>query len=206
LTLAVIPQPANPGLATALANQVGVAVVQHGWAHRNHAAAGERKCELGADRPIAAVAAELERGRVRLDTLFPGRHLPMLVPPWNRIAPGVIDRLPGLGYRGLSTFKARAQAEIRPGLVAANTHIDIIDWAQTRTFASVDAALDTAVTHLVWRRTGAAGVDPDEPTGLLTHHLAHDEACWRFIADFVARTARRPVARWLPAALLFEPA
>jgi peptidoglycan/xylan/chitin deacetylase (PgdA/CDA1 family) len=205
VTLAVIPQPAEPSLAAALAGEDGVAVVQHGWAHRNHAPEGRRKCELGTDRQVATVVAELEHGRARLDALFPGRHLPMLVPPWNRIASRVVDRLPALGYRGLSTFKARSRPEIRPGLVTANAHIDIIDWARTRAFAGIGPALDATITHLVWRRALAAGLDPDEPTGLLTHHLAHDEACWEFIAAFVTRTARHPAARWLAAADLLNP-
>jgi hypothetical protein len=201
--MAVIPRPAKRGLVRALAHETDISVVQHGFAHRNHARPGARKMELGTDRPADLIGEELLEGRRRMLTMFGDRFLPALVPPWNRIAPRVVDGLPELGYRGVSTFKARRRAEIRPGLIAANSHVDIIDWARTRAFGGTDAALDTALTHLVRRRVRADRVDPDEPTGLLTHHLAHDPACWDFIAAFVSRTARHPAARWLAAGEVF---
>jgi hypothetical protein len=38
---------------------------------------------------------------------------------------------------------------------------------------------------------------------LLTHHLAHDDGCWRFIAAFVQRTHAHGCARWLHARDIF---
>jgi hypothetical protein len=108
--------------------------------------------------------------------------------------------LPGLGFRGLSTFKPRATSE---GLVQINTHIDIVDWPGTRRFVGTDAALAAAVAHLAARRTGTC--DGQEPTGLLTHHLAHDEGCREFVADFVRRTRAHAAARWLAADEAFAP-
>jgi hypothetical protein len=76
----------------------------------------------------------------------------------------------------------------------ANGHVDIVDWSGTRGFVGEGPALDGTIAHLALRRSGAA--DTDEPTGLLTHHLAHDDACWRFIDELVQRTRSHPAARW----------
>src|SRR5262245_19543678 len=51
LALAVVPARATPALADRLAGEPGIAVVQHGYAHTNHAAAGAKKVELGLERP-----------------------------------------------------------------------------------------------------------------------------------------------------------
>lgn len=200
VALAVIPTPTDPALAARIADWPDLAVIQHGFAHINHAMTG-KKTELGADRPVDTVVAELDAGRRRLEHVFGPRSLPVLVPPWNRIHPSVIARLPALGLGGLSTYGMRAAAAPVPGLVQVNTHVDIIDWRGGGGFAGEDAVLDRTVAHLRARRDGTA--DPDEPTGLLTHHLVHDEACWRFTERFVAMTAGHPATRWLPAAIVF---
>lgn len=98
----------------------------------------------------------------------------------------------------MSTFKPRRAAA---GLVIANTHIDIVDWPGTRRFVGVDAALNQAVGHLAARRE--ARCDAGEPTGLLTHHLAHDDGCWHFLHEFVRRTQAHRGARWLHARDIF---
>lgn len=201
LAIAAIPAIAQPSLAEALRGIAAIAVLQHGWAHRNHAAAGADKIELGGERTAWDTAAELARGRARLieDIALP--PLPVLVPPWNRIDAGLLPLLPGLGYDGLSSWAPRAAPEATPGLRVINTHIDIIDWPGTRHFVGDDAAIAQAVAHLAAKRTGAA--DADEPTGLLTHHLAHDDGCWAFIDRFVAETAVHGAARWAHATAIF---
>jgi hypothetical protein len=188
LALAVIPESAER-----IDLPPAVDVLQHGWAHRNHGT--DPKMELGG-RPTAEIAAELRRGWDRLGALF--APLPVMVPPWNRISPEVRESLPGLGYRGLSTFKPRRH---NGALVEINTHLDIVDWSGARGFVGEERALGDVIRHLRARRLGEA--DRDEPTGLLTHHLAHDESCWRFVADFVAFTRAVPQARWRAARDIF---
>jgi hypothetical protein len=190
LALAVIPANADAALAAAVPPEV--AVLQHGFAHRNHAPVSRGKAELGADRDLPAIGRELADGWDRLAALFGARPLPVMVPPWNRIAPAVTAALPGWGYRGLSAWKPRRAAA---GLTVANTHIDIVDWPGTRGFVGDDTALAQAVEHLAARRE--ARCDGAEPTGLLTHHLAHDDGCWRFVHAFVQRTQAHACARWL---------
>src|SRR6185436_14055067 len=47
LALAVVPANATPALARRLADLPAVDLLQHGYAHTDHAPAGERKTELG---------------------------------------------------------------------------------------------------------------------------------------------------------------
>jgi hypothetical protein len=198
LALAVIPAGADASLREALAAEQGVDVLQHGWAHANHAPEGERpKAELGPHRPHDAIAAELVQGWLKLAELIGPALLPVLVPPWNRIDAGLLPLLPRLGYAAVSTFKPRPAREAAPGLIVLNTHIDIIDWPGTRAFCGDEAAITAACDHLRAKRTGAA--DAAEPTGLLTHHLAHDDGCWDFIGRFVSETAGHAGARWVAA-------
>ena len=201
LALAVVPAHADESLAHRLAADPGIAVVQHGWAHLNHARPGRPKSELGPDRPPAYVLGELARGQARLDRLFGSAWLRVVVPPHNRIAESVVAGLPDAGYVGLSADKPRRRSTA--GLIEVNTHMDIMDWSVTRAFLGDDACLSQALAHLAAKRTGHA--DPEEPTGLLTHHLAHDEPAWRFTEQFLRATRSHGAVQWRHPAELFRP-
>jgi hypothetical protein len=86
-----------------------------------------------------------------------------------------------------------------------NTHVDVIDWHGGRGFLGEAAALDLLIGHLSARRQGRA--DPDEPTGLLTHHLVHDADTWRFLEnlqDFIRdHPGDQPPARFIEPAEAF---
>jgi len=195
LAVAAVPAAATPALARRLAESPDTLVLAHGYAHRNHAPAGERKQELGPHRPRAAVAAELERGLGELHRRFDAQARAVLVPPWNRIHGGILGALPGLGFVGLSGLGPRACAEPVPGLWQSNVHADPVDWRAGRRFAGLARALEPVCAHLRARRAGR--VDPAEPTGLMTHHLTHDPEGWRFLEALLARTRNHPAARWL---------
>ncbi len=205
LALAVVPATATPELRLRLRNATDVSVLQHGYSHKNFAGPDERKIELDDSRPAAYVVADLATGMQALEG-FPGR-LPVLVPPWNRIAAHLLPYLPELGFRGLSTLGARTKAAPLRGLIANNVHADPVDWRGKRTgrpgaFAGADAVLADLVEHLAARRTGAA--DPDEATGLMTHHLIMETESQEFVGDVVALVRRHPAARWLSAAEVFD--
>lgn len=187
LTLAVIPQPAGPPLADRLQQESHVHVAVHGWTHANHAPARAKKQELGAHRPLPVIVADLQRATDRLCRLFPQQALPVLVPPWNRIAPDVIAALPGIGLQALSTFGPEGVAD----LPMVNTHVDLIDWRGTRG-GRADAALHADFVSALQR---------GKPVGLLTHHLVHDAQAWAFLQRFFTLTAPHPGCRWesLPA-------
>jgi hypothetical protein len=199
VSLAVVPRNVEAGLARA-AERRGVAFLQHGWSHANHAAAGEKKTELVAGRPAAIVLAELETGRRRLAELFGRRFLAVLVPPWNRIAASLVPCLAGIGFRGLSADRPRAAARPADGLVQVNVHADLTDWT-TRRFVGHRRALGRLVEHLGARRAGR--VDGAEPTGILTHHLVADADTEAFLARLLAETRAHCGARWLAAEEVF---
>ena len=189
--LAVVPRDAEADLP-------GAALLQHGYAHINHG--WTKKAELGPERGTDTIAGELATGRHRLLDLFAARALPVLTPPWNRIAPAVVALLPGLGFRGLSTYRARVAGEAAPGVVQVNTHVDIIDWSRRR-FAGDEPAVAALLGHLADRRLGRA--DPAEPTGILTHHLVHDAPSWSFLDRLLRITRAHPAIRWLTPAQAF---
>lgn len=185
VALAVIPARATQSLGRLLSGHPLATPVQHGFAHRNHAPPQEKKIELGPHRHPDLVREELLRGRVLMTSLFGPRFLSMLVPPWNRITAEIVDILPSLGITAYSAYGSRACAEPVAGLGQVNTHADIMRWSEPRGFLGQAEAISLICSHLQARRRddGQAGPpDPTEPTGILTHHLAHDEAAWEFLA------------------------
>lgn len=223
LSLAVIPADATDRLAARLASVAGqapgqapghvsghvsghvpgqVTVLQHGYAHANHAPHGEKSMELGPHRPGVAICEELARGRAMLRAKFGQQAVPVLVPPWNRIAGACVRELTGLGFRGLSIHGPREALRPAPGVVACNTHLDVLRWRPEREFLGEAEALGLLIGHLKGRRCGA--VDAAEPSGLLTHHLVMDEAAWAFVSRLLEAIARHPSARWIAAREAFR--
>jgi peptidoglycan/xylan/chitin deacetylase (PgdA/CDA1 family) len=201
--LAVVPAGLERSLVDALAEVPQASVLQHGYAHRNHAPPPERSRELGG-RAVEEVERELAAGAATLRTAFGPRFLPVVVPPWNRIDAAVVARLPALGCRGLSTFASRPARFAAPGLLQCNAHVDPIAWRDERRFVGAERCTAMLVAHLADRREGRA--DPGEPTGLLTHHLVFTPEAWDFVASLFARTAGRPGVQWLGADAIFDSA
>ena len=203
LALAVVPRDMAPDLRASLAQAPQAMVIQHGYAHVNHAptVAGAGAWELGPHRPTGEVADELSLGLDQLRESFGPRFHPILVPPWNRIDDAVVRLLPGLGYAGLSLFGPRPAAEAAGRLRLVNTHYDPIHWRKGRRFTGLDFAAIDLVGHLRQRRLGEV---EDEPTGILTHHWALDDEAWRFLEALIPRLQRCPTARLLPATEVFH--
>jgi hypothetical protein len=201
VALAAIPALTEQSLVDCVQEAPAATILQHGYAHRNHAPEGERNWELGHHRPADEVVAELRKGRSELARQFGRRFMPVLVPPWNRIDAQVVAQLPGAGFRGLSTFGVRLGDT--PGLVQCNTHVDLIAWRRGRVFIGRDAAVERLVAHLKARRE--VGADPSEPTGILTHHLDLDDDAWPFLEELIARTKAHRAAAWIDAETAFRP-
>ena len=194
LALAVVPMWLDANTQARIAASPNATVLQHGFAHADHAAPEGKSIELGGRDP-AAVLGELGRGRAMLADAFGCAFLAVLVPPWNRLEEGLVERLTGCGFIGLSTFGRRAEAEAAPGLLQVNTHLDPVDWRGTRLFVGEAAALARLVAVL----------DADEPIGVVSHHLAMDEAGWVFLDRLLGVLGAHPGARLCAADELFAP-
>ncbi|MCX8280968.1 polysaccharide deacetylase family protein [Phyllobacterium sp. 0TCS1.6C] len=190
VALAVIPAGAGKALAARLEEAPNATAVVHGWSHANHAAAGEKKQELGAHRPVDEVTRELRQGVARCAELFPGNFAPVLVPPWNRIDGNLIRCLPGLGFKALSVFGAAnaADGEILPHI---NTHVDLMDWHGTRCGRPHGELVAAIVEQMQLRYEAGGGA-----IGILTHHLVHDEGAWTFLERLFAITANDEGNDW----------
>ena len=193
LGLAVIPAVAKASLAAGLTGAVDVLV--HGFAHADHAPVGERKSEY----PCGRVApGEMRAGRKRLEAIFGGRVLPVFVPPWNRMGEDAAVALPAAGYEAVSGYRGRPEGPL-PRL---DTHVDLIDWRGGRRFAGVEAVLGGLVEALAARRRAEDRRSPrnpwgHQPVGVLSHHLVHDAAAWRFLEDLLAWVEETPGVRWV---------
>jgi hypothetical protein len=107
LHLAAIPRDLSSDLVAALEGNAAVRVLQHGYAHVDHAPEGAGSWELGDHRPQSEVLEELALGFAGLGQAFGERFLPVLVPPWTRIDPALVARLPDVGLMALSMEGAR---------------------------------------------------------------------------------------------------
>jgi len=171
-------------------------VLQHGVAHTDHAVAPAKKVELGGSAERPALFSALEKGRRRLWQLFGEKFVPVLVPPWNRIATDIIDALPGLGFAGLSTFGPRRSTQAGPGLHWVNTHLDLIVWHEQRRPLGVEEAIRT-LARLVQTASG-------EPIGILSHHAVMDAGAIATLDRLLRLVQDHPRATLATAALLFK--
>ncbi len=202
LALAVIPmapdRPLQERLGAYLHDWPMARVLQHGVGHLNHAGDNAKKSEFPATRPASEIEIALGVARNFLGQVLGPAVLPVLTPPWNRIAVPTLALLPQLGYRGVSRFDEwpyNGQVGIKlpmgqfPDFREINTQIDVLDWRGHRGFVGEKSALGLLVAHLAARRLGAPAADT--PSGILTHHLVHDTATWRFLENLQDWLAQR---------------
>ncbi|EAS48318.1 conserved hypothetical protein [Aurantimonas manganoxydans SI85-9A1] len=152
LALAVIPDRTRPDLLDGMTADDDIRLFLHGWCHANHAPAGEKRAEFGDHRPAAAMLEDISRGRDRLAALADGRFLPVFVPPWNRIGPGIAARLGETGLSGLSVFARPASRH------CVHTHLDLMDWRAGR--AQDAATLDRLLAAQIAARLAGGGATP----------------------------------------------
>ncbi|MSP43559.1 MAG: polysaccharide deacetylase [Alphaproteobacteria bacterium] len=215
LSLAIIPRLCDTSLLRRIEQARDVTPIVHGYAHLNHAPANEKQAEFGAHRDLDVICAELGAGLRVLQDMFGPRLLPVLAPPWNRFAPALAAHLQGLGYIGLSAFRPAPERRPAAGIAQSNCHIDIIDWRARQGPQYANVVLDELTALLRMRRLHPhlpsdpgingkpvpPGFDPDEPTGILTHHLVQDSDSWKFLSRLLQTVAPHcragGGARWL---------
>jgi hypothetical protein len=185
--LSVIPAGMSEDFGRELADDVPVAVLQHGFAHAEG--------ELYGNRPPARVLAELVKGRETLSAGLGQRFLPVLVPPWNLIRSEFIPVALQAGLRAVSADGQRP-ARFVAGVEIVNTHSGPLAWENgIPRFAGNSEPLRSLLQHLTARRTGSA--DADEPTGFCTHHLRNEADSWNFMERLLVETVGHPAVRWI---------
>jgi len=197
--LAAVPAKAGEPLRKTVSDSSGIWILQHGYAHINHAPSGSGTgaWELGLHRPKSVVLDELRDGMVKFTQLFKGRFVPCLVPPWNRIDPELLPYLPVMGFRGLSTSYKKQRPVPPTDLRVADCHCDVLYWKDKPNvrFVGVDKCVDYIVNHLKDKRLGQT--DENEPTCVLTHHLEMDDDAWNFMDALFSITTNHPAAGWM---------
>jgi hypothetical protein len=177
LLLAAIPAPADESLGRAVrAFELATGAV-HGFRHANHSPKGEKPCELDRNRGPDLVLGELREGRAKLAALFGGRLSQLLVPPWNRIHDEVATHVHEAGFAGISAHGWLTRAPTHR-LATVNAHIDIVHWSGGRTGRDPEW-----VSGELAKALREARIRDFRAVGILSHHLAHDEAAWSVLGD-----------------------
>ena len=187
LLLAVVPAMLDETTTRTIRGYGNATIAQHGWEHRDHAATGMKKIELGGKVDRVALASVLARGRGHLATTFGARYSNIMVPPWNRIDDDVAACLSSIGFAGISTYADHDVREIS-GLRQINTHIDAIAWRAGKR--------NLAFEELVDRLHDAIRMRFPSPIGLLTHHMAMDDAGFAALRRFFCLLARQENVLW----------
>ncbi|WP_165187033.1 polysaccharide deacetylase family protein [Caulobacter soli] len=184
ITIAAVPDGDIVALAKASRAIPDVELAVHGFRHENRAPPGWPSGEVNDLDRLADVMSDLGTA---IDVFRRAGVTPRLfVPPWNNAHP-TLKRALGLQGLGLSCY-GDMRGEAEPDRLDA--HLDVMRWKPEPRFRGTVRFLLRTRRLLAERRVKAAW---DEPLGLLTHHLDHDEAVWRFLEAFLP--VAKPVAR-----------
>ena len=195
VALAVVPSWLEVPCAERVRRSPWTTVLQHGVTHADHAVRPAKKIELGGAADRLLVRRGLEAGRGRLAAAIAERFRPVLVPPWNRIAPDLVPALADLGFCGLSAFGRRGSAWAAPGLRQVNTHLDLVAWSEGNRPLTLAESTE--------RLAGLVRACSGEPIGILTHHLLMDGAALATLDRLLALVQDHPRGRLAAAAALF---
>lgn len=182
LTLAAVPDGDIAGLAVLSQALGGVSLAIHGFRHENRAPAGQPSGEVTDADSVEHVAMEIAEATRRFRQA--GVTPRLFVPPWNNVHPTLLRALQRSEVPGLSGFDGPRHAV--GGVRRLDTHLDLMRWKGGARFRGQTRFLRRMRRLLAERRRDGRW---DEPLGLLTHHLDHDEAAWRFLDQFLASQA-----------------
>lgn len=185
ITIAAVPDGDIAALAKACGAVSDVELAIHGFRHENRAPPGLPSGEVNDLDGLAEVMSGLSAA---MEVFRRAGVAPSLfVPPWNNAHP-TLKRALGLRGLGLSCYGEMWSAAEPDRLDA---HLDVMRWKPKARFRGAVRFLLRARRLLAERRAKGAW---DQPLGLLTHHLDHDEPAWRFLEAFlpVAKPVVRP--------------
>lgn len=200
LALAVVPGWLAEATVARIKGQDAVWVLQHGWAHVDHARDGERKIELGGAIAWERLRAQLERGRAILAEAFGARFLRVMVPPWNRIDASIERHLPALGYLAVSTTAELGRDPARDAAFHRDIHLDVMTWQPAAAMQSPEA-LATALARRIERLADMAPAE--EAIGLMTHHQVTGPSGMAILRELLATLRAHPKVRFPDPRLLF---
>lgn len=179
LTLAIIPARDLAPLAARLSLASGLCFAQHGVDHVNWRPAGQPPSEYVEGTDVEAIRDAILGGRQAMTEV--GLAPVAYAPAWGHLDARLLEALPRAGYQTVLWSGSDAPPA---GLRQIGAQLDILRWRRPPPrFRGWGAICDSLIRQLRARRLAQAW---DEPIGLLTHHLAHDEAAWRFLIWFVA--------------------
>jgi peptidoglycan/xylan/chitin deacetylase (PgdA/CDA1 family) len=146
---------------------------QHGWRHANHEPQGKKQ-EFGPARPAARVAADLRRGRQRLEALMGPAFYPAFTPPWNRCSARALELIREAGYRAVSRSSG-SRPPAPPGLPELAVNLDL----HTRREATAEGGWQALEEEL--QAAVAAG-----RCGIMIHHQRMNAAAAAFLDALLA--------------------
>ena len=82
-----------------------------------------------------------------------------------------------------------------------NTHVDVIDWRNTRQFIGRDAMISQITDNLRRQRTRSG---TSEPVGVLTHHLNMIESDWEEFRNIFTVLKKNNAVRFVDPLELFH--
>lgn len=176
ITIAAVPDGDIKALVEVCRAVDGVDLAIHGFRHENRAPPGQPSGEVNDQDLLAEVLSDL--GTAIEVFRRTGATPSLFVPPWNNAHPTLVK---ALGLRGLSlSGYGEMRGEGPPARL--DTHLDVMRWKPHPRFRGAVRFLLRARRLLAERRRQGAW---SEPLGLLTHHLDHDTATWRFLEAFL---------------------
>lgn len=173
IALAAIPDGDIEGLARRVSGLRHVSIGQHGLDHVDRRQVGPPS-EYPSAPTLSQVTARIGEGLQRMQAA--GLEPRFYTPPWNAVDPGLAPALAALGFPLLSAGETQV---VHAGLPYASAEVDVLSWKRGPRFKGVARVLAELRHALEDRRSRR---DVHRPVGLLTHHLVHDEAAWRFLS------------------------
>lgn len=193
LSLSVIPTLLSPELCKWVNRYTSVTVLQHGTDHCD-AGGGVGPTQFDPQEAPHAIARRLVEGWTALSGFH--RRLPVYVPPWHDLTPNTAAAAAMAGLESISAWGApAAQGRV-------DVHLDLMRWRGPPRFAGSQRVLGRLTRELRKRRVQRRW---QEPIGLLTHHLVHDDAAWRFLDTLLSFEPLKRTAQWRSAEVLFGP-
>lgn len=174
ISLAVIPGRLETSLVDTLKSRDNISVLQHGYRHENHDGEAQQRCEFPDTNLKLQIINDLSQGMAILEDAFGPQFNRVFVPPWNRFSSKWLDVLPQYGYEG---FSAHYSYGDNGPVQTHHVHVDILARPQQQYRGDQHVIGEELLSKHIGHHTS--------PIGIMTHHMAHDEACWAFLEKLV---------------------